>query len=71
MPASTDPESTFVAGAYECGVAVRDDGGWFLHGPSRASGTGCQLIHRPFDWAQGPDGDETAFFLCWMERVAD
>ena len=26
MPASTDPESTFVAGAYECGVAVRDDG---------------------------------------------
>ena len=26
MPASTDPESTFVARACECGAAVRDDG---------------------------------------------
>ena len=26
---------------------------------------------RPFDWAQGPDGGGIAFFLCWMEGVAD
>ena len=26
---------------------------------------------RPFDRAQGPDGGGTAFFLCWMEKVAD
>ena len=58
--AFTDSESTFVASVCECGAAVRDDGlvlgmkgfvgddgGWFLHGPSRASGTGMTagLLH--------------------------
>ena len=51
--AFTDSESTFVASACECGVAVRNDGsycgmavfllqnaGRLLHGPSTSSGTG-------------------------------
>ena len=43
-------------GVLECvgGRLFWDGGGWFLH--------------RPFDWAQGPDGGGIAFFLWWMTR---
>ena len=75
----SDPESTFVASVCECGAAVRDDGlvlgmtevGFCTALREPAGGCAAGAGDRDLMVFRGPDVWWTAFFLCWMEKVAD